>query len=412
MQVTGKTNRRIPRRIFLATALLLVTLLTWSAISSAKTTLWIVTHNNAAFVAWVSSRIEEYAKIHPDIEIQHSFYPSNELQQKLLVTLASGSPPDICNVYYPTAQDFIRMGYIDQAPKFVVEDLKANYIPAAWAGMTFNNVLYGYPTETSLILPIVNETVYENGGVAYPDSIEDLLPIQRKLTQYNPDGTMKQQGVNFFSGASVWVMLRWAPLLWGHGVELVNEAGVPAFNTPQGVRATELFQELAPIGGLDILKDLNGTITQGAHYRSTAQNANSPARLKALPALRGLDGQRVAPMYHWGTLVTKASKHKEEAWEFVRWLNSPENKRSLTDATSLPPITYAGVRDYYNDPWMRTFAESFVYGKMFPSVQGWPAAEEAIISIIHQQLLKNRVTSVQEVLLNAETTAKAAMGLL
>ncbi|MGI6543397.1 MAG: hypothetical protein ACOX44_10125 [Limnochordia bacterium] len=44
--------------------------------------------------------------------------------------------------------------------------------------------------------------------------------------------------------------------------------------------------------------------------------------------------------------MTKAGKHKDEACEFVRWSNS-QGKSTLTDATSLPPITYAGVRDDY-----------------------------------------------------------------
>jgi ABC-type glycerol-3-phosphate transport system substrate-binding protein len=223
---------------------------------------------------------------------------------------------------------------------------------------------------------------------------------------------MKQQGVNLYSAASVWVMQRWAPLLWAYGGQLVNEAGVPAFNTPQGVEATKLFQDLAPLGGLDILKDLNGTITQGAHYRITAQSTNANVRLKALPALKGLDGKQVAPMYHWGTTVTKASQHKAEAWEFLRWLNSSENKRTLTDATNLPPITYTSIRDYHNDPWMQTFAENFVYGRMYPSVPGWPAAESSIIATLHKNVLANRTSAIQEVLLNTELAAKSAMGLL
>ncbi|HHT26707.1 MAG TPA: extracellular solute-binding protein [Firmicutes bacterium] len=390
---------------------LLAVALVFPAVSYAKTQLSIMTHTNATFNKWIEEKLEAYCQLNPDVEFHYTIAGNAEMDEKLMVMLAGGAAPDIVNIYYPSNQHLMLNGYFDVAPPFVYEELKKNYIESAWRDMVINGTVYGYPMEITVIAPVIKEDVYDANGVAAPATFDDLLVAQQKLTQLNSDGTYKQLGVNFRSGANSWIMHRWTPLLWGYGADLLDEKGYPAFNNPQGIYATEVLKELSPPGALDFLTGNTATITQGAHFRQSALLADPSLRLKVLPALRGVDGKQVAPIYHWGTVVSKDSPNKEAAWEFLRWLHSPEQIDTLPVVTSSAPTTYSSIRHFQNDAWMMTFIANFDHGRLYPSVPNWAAAEKILITTVHQRVFRGNF-SVPEVLRNAEVEVKAALGLL
>jgi ABC-type glycerol-3-phosphate transport system substrate-binding protein len=169
---------------------------------------------------------------------------------------------------------------------------------------------------------------------------------------------------------------------------------------------TEDFKELAPVPARNFYGGQVGTVLRGSYLREDMKAQGATFNIRALPTLSGPSGKKASLAYFWMTTVNKASKNKTEAWEFVRWLNSTENKRSLTEKCGYPPVTRANL-DMYNDEWYRVFATEFDYGKPLPQVRNWQGVQDALVGQV-AQYLQGKVTLVQAM----ENATSAAQALL
>lgn len=371
-------------RMTLLTAALLTTALLSSA-GFAQTNIWIMTHTHPPFNEWVQARIVEYEALNPDVKIEYNHVIHAEFDEKMMVMLASGAAPDVMNVYYPTMHDLQRGGFLVPAPDDVVQDMNENFIRAAWEGMVVNGVIYGYPTEATLILPIVNERLFAEYGVAFPETWDDLQEVQRTLSRFDDNGNPIQRGVSI--GASgLHLILRWAAMLRAEGADILDENGQPAFNTPAGIEATRKYKEISPIPGLNFVREQVGLYMFGSHWRISAEQQNPFLEYRALPALKGQDGVPVTTAYHWGFVVNQQSQVQEAAWDFLRWLNGPENRIKLLQAVGYPPITHANIGFYIDDPYLQTFANEFQYGRLLPGVANWKQAETSLATQIDRYI--------------------------
>lgn len=145
----------------------------------------------------------------------------------------------------------------------------------------------------------------------------------------------------------------------------------------------------------------------GAFMRNYWTRSVKNIRLRALPALKGPSGEKVASAYHWGFVVSRGSKKKALAWEFVRWLNSPKNKMSLAEAVQYPPTTYLEAETFRNDPFVTTFVKEFMYGRTFPKVRNWNRLQDSIMARIDQHVQGKR--SAADALRMAEQEANAIL---
>ncbi|MGQ9628845.1 MAG: ABC transporter substrate-binding protein [bacterium] len=376
------------KAIVISVAVLFVAVLLVGASSAEKVKLSVMTHTHKPFNDWMTERIELYKKVAPNVEIEYSYVPHGEYDQKIFVMLEAGTGPDIMNVYYPTMHDLVRGGYLDPAPSEYEADIKALEVPEAWRGSTVMGKVYGYVTEAIVLLPIANVDLYKKAGLDYPTSYDDLLMVQKKLTIRDAAGTPEQFGVTL-STSGLWIMLHWSAMLRGYGGEILTPDGKEAaFNTPAGIAATEDYVKLAPI---DVMPDAfrigkAATIISGAYARPWIRLLAPDMNIISLPAPKGKDGKKIATSYHWTMVVNSKSKQKAEAWKFVKWTHDPDNWYSLLKAVEYPPVDKTNIERFREDPWMRTFIDEFQYGKFLPAERNWTEAQTAITTEIERIL--------------------------
>lgn len=369
----------------------------------AKVTLKLMTHTHSPFNTWVINKIKEYSKIKPGVVVNYSHMGHDEFDQKIFVTLASGSAPDIMNVYYPTFTDLVRGNFLDQPPATITQDIKANFIQPAWSGMVVGGKLWGYPTEAIMLLPVANVEFFKVAGIPAPTSYDELLQFQRKMTLKDSAGKLQRIGVSL-STSGLWSMLHWSAHMRSYGGEILNPDLTKAvFNTPDMAKALGYYRELAPTvipaGGFE--KNKVGIVITGPYSRPSWKISAKSLEVKALPALKGVDGKKIGTSYHWGFVVTKSSKRKNEAWEFVKWLNSPANKLDLTKAVEYPPTTRYEMEHYKEDAWMKTFADEFEFGKPLPAVRRWKLVETAVCTWI-SKFISSKTLGPEQALKAAE----------
>jgi ABC-type glycerol-3-phosphate transport system substrate-binding protein len=326
------------------------------------------------------------------------------MAEKILVQQAAGVGPDIMNLLSSTMLGLIEDGIVDDMAPAALNDLTKNFIPPVVETMKINGRNYGFPTEAIVHLPVINADLYDLNGIAYPKTWSDLMTVQRKLSRPAGDGTVERTGVSL-NVSGLPLITHWGSMLNAYQADIIKDGRI-VVNSPDVLKATEDYKELAPTPARNFLNGQVGTILRGSYIREDMKAQGATFNIRALPALAGPSGKKASIAYFWMTTVNRASKNKTEAWDFIRWLNSTENKRSLTEKSGYPPITRANL-DMYNDEWYRVFATEFDYGKPLPQVRNWQGIQDALTTQI-TQYLQGKVALVQAM----ENAISAAQPLL
>jgi multiple sugar transport system substrate-binding protein len=166
--------------------------------------------------------------------------------------------------------------------------------------------------------------------------------------------------------------LTFGTMLQTYGVELVDASGNVAIDSPQSVKATELFikmiQEGSPSGaGLftwyealqgfasgQYLYSFNEADGFASTYENPEQSQVSDDVGYALTPL-GPAGERSASMWVWAMSINSASKHKDAAWKFLQWATSRETLNKTHLAGNMNPVR----KSAWDDPEVSAMVKSW-----------------------------------------------------
>jgi multiple sugar transport system substrate-binding protein len=140
----------------------------------------------------------------------------------------------------------------------------------------------------------------------------------------------------------------WFNYLWGMGGELLDAKGQPAFNSPQGVAATQAYvdvllkHKVAPAGSATFNEtDAVNSVAQGKSamvpvwwWRYAGLVDPKTSTLKSdqigfapLPSMPGREATTYTNTWFYG--INRSSKQKNAAMEFLTWLSDPALERSV-----------------------------------------------------------------------------------
>jgi len=198
--------------------------------------------------AAIKAQIATWNASHPNIQVRLLFNGGNDSAlQKTLANIAVGSPPDIAYEYGSS------MAALAGRPKVVDLTDKVNEPGFNWddfysferdAAMSGGRV-YGVPALVDNLALVYNKKLFDAAGVAYPTATwtwDDFRAAAKKLT--NAD--KKQYGWAYVADGSEDTTWRWIAMLWQAGGQLLTPDGTKtAFNSPAGLRATQLLHDMA-----------------------------------------------------------------------------------------------------------------------------------------------------------------------
>jgi len=319
----------------------------WSAqVSAAELTLWHHTYPPAE--EFIKQKAAEYTKLHPDVTFKFESDPHGDYEVKLLAAIASGSPPDMINVLDYLYPKFVAKGLLAEIslPAMGVktkEELEALYAPGALAGLTIGGKVYGLPEELNTFELFLNKKQFAEAGLdatdpaVAPKTWSDLFALAKKLQKKDASGKVEHLGFNWVWGLDgFWYAMEYWPILVQYGCQVIDDKNEVAINSPACVKAfTETWQNLVKdgIGGPDFatVNPVNALqdFSQGRQAMTIAGIWAPPLFegdvkenyvVVPLPQLNPSDPHTL--LYNYSMTVTKASKHPEEAWSFLRFLTS------------------------------------------------------------------------------------------
>jgi multiple sugar transport system substrate-binding protein len=297
----------------------------------------------------IKAMVAQYNASHPKIHVTAQFYGNSDYAlQKVLTSIAGGKPPDIAYLYGSWAAN------IAQSPKTLVlnDDIKADksfdwndFWPSERQVATVNGKIVGIPALVDNLALVYNKTLFRQAGIPFPTanwSWQDLRAAAAKLT----DPSKKQFGWAYVNDASEDTVWRFEALLWQAGGAILSSDGKhAAFDSPAGVRALTLLQQMAVQDHsvyLDSGNDLYANLFNSGHIGmlftgpwDLSQFPNVDYGVQILPGDQ--NHQTISGPDNW-VLFNNGSERSQAAFAFMSWFTSPQQDLEWAQMTGDLPI--------------------------------------------------------------------------
>jgi len=305
--------------------------------------------------------------------------PYAEVREKQLLELTSGSGTlDIVSVddqvWLPEL-----FHYLEPLEPYVRRDsLDLNaYVPAMLNLYRYTDpvrnqsALYALPIRVGGFVLIYRKDLLQQAGIAQPPrTMDEFLADARALTHGG------QYGIAFALKQTNYLTSQFFPILRSFGADVLDHTRAhPAFNTPLGREATQFFVDLyrkykvIPQGAITYEQDSviaamqQGLTAMTITYSPYVVVMNNPKASKfagqftvasQLPYSRDSGLKTGVTMINgWGFGVSRDSRSKDAAWQFVKYMASPK-------AQDLMAIKYA------NSPTLKEVYQNREFQAVFP----------------------------------------------
>ena len=352
----------------------------------------------------VQQYVDEYMKLHPDVEIKVQPVAYDDYLKTILISHTAGNVSDIYGLYSLWAVQLAQSGILDNVPSDLQKLINDNCIKAAIDGSTINNKLMGVPMEVDNYALIYNKEMLKEAGFNNPPKTwDELVAMAPKMTVRAADGTVKKYGFAFLSGWDSAVVHPYLSILYSLGGTMFNDDfSKCTLTSPEAIEALNkeliLFKNGAtdPAASVyDFANDKVAMIIMAPWYENTLKIAFKDKYVEKVG---------VAPFpyvkkpcsagYTWFLSVDKASKNKKQAWDFIKWFafdKLPNGSSRLGELMamnigSIPPMKsdIAAFPEELNDLYTSVFVKQLDSTVAEPNVvQG-----EEIKTVLMRQIVE------------------------
>lgn len=285
--------------------------------------------------------VEEFEAANPNINVEVVTVPYPEYQQRLLLAVQSGNPPDVStvdqiwNAGFAVAEAIIPLDeYVAASDKIKQE----NFFPGAWESATWGGQVYGVPFNVDVWqFTFYNNALLTEAGID-PQSLttwEGLATAGEALTG---DG---QFGIGLFSHMGEDTIVIMNSFIYSNGGSVLNEDGSCALTQPEAIEALEYLLSLQPYAPEGILNAASGDMRE-LFLNGSLATEWWPALEQ--PTLQGSDldwdfvngtapeGKTPVGTYGgWNLVIYEASPNKDAAWKFIEFMTDPNVNGRVVD---------------------------------------------------------------------------------
>jgi len=343
-----------------------------------------ITLNVWGFAALSEPLVEQYEAENPNITIDVKISDYDASHQALLTALAAGQGPDIGQIAIDYMGEFVATpaAFTDLRP-FGAEDIEGDYLDWRWAGgVADDGSVVGIPTDVGGMAIAYRTDLFEQAGLPTdPAEVSALWPTWDDYIATGAEYVAATGGTFVDSGKSVFRAVS------NQGdLKYVDADGEPIFETNPVIRDAWDYGVAAIDAGLSanvgtFSAEWNAALASGAiatlpapawmlgYMQGQAPDTEGLWNIATLPGTAGNDG---------GSFLTipKAAKHAQEAYDFITWLEAPEQQLALFQENNTFPSTPV----LYEDPDVLSLTNPFfqdapvgqIYVESVKAVDGHP----------------------------------------
>jgi multiple sugar transport system substrate-binding protein len=351
--------------------------------------------------------VKQFEATNPNITVKIEITVADGLQNRVVVALRSGSPPDLIDINSSWNVPFAANHQLMDLGDFITKshtDL-ADFLPATLAVSKVGDTLYGIPYRAETVGLIYNKAAYKAAGLdpaKPPQTWSELLDFSKQLTRKNANG-QQQYGYGLVGGGEVANMVtRAVPYILMNGGSVVSEDGKTALlNQPPAVEAIDVYTSMLTKYGVSPPSTLQndglalrrlflaGTIAQyvSGQYDIAPIRAEAPNFDLGVAVMPHPDGKQTATLLGgWSFIVPQASKHHDSTLTFLQFLIEPAQMGMYTD--TFPARKSAFDLPRFQDPILAAFKDALQFAQPAPAIPAWVQIGQILYNNIQQVLLK------------------------
>lgn len=278
--------------------------------------------------------VDKFNAAHEDIEVTLEAY-GRDFDTKISAGMGSGDAPDVMYMWnYPAYFEGLEPldGYIEKEG----ESYKSNFYETLWNYNAINDQIYGIPIGFTTHALFYNKDIFAEAGVAEPTADwtwEDLKAAAKTITE-------KTSAVGFT------FQMKPDPYdfemyLWSNGTAFCDKDGKldGNLNSEKSQEVFQMFQEMEK-EGYALASEKSGTdefrsgavamYVYGSWAISSLKEDNLNYGVATIPAFANAGKDSVSILSSSGISMSKDSKNKDAAWEFIKfWTNEEANKERI-----------------------------------------------------------------------------------
>jgi putative chitobiose transport system substrate-binding protein len=306
------------------------------------------------FLDYFNGLIADYEAQNADVKVRWVDIPWADMQSKILTAVAAGTAPDVVNLNPDFAAQLASKNAWLPLDDYLSDTDKQVYLPNIWQANTLNGGSFGLPWYLTTNVTFYNQDLLTAAGVEPPTTYEDLAEVAKQVKETTGKYAYF---TTFVPEDSADVLQSFVQM----GVDLVDDQGQAAFDTPDGRAVfqywTDLYQqdllprevltqghrraiELYQAGEVALL-------SMGAEFFPTIE-ANAPDIAKvtaSAPQISGETGKRnVAVM---NLVIPNATETPAAALDFALYITNDANQLSFAKAANVLPSTVGALQDSY-----------------------------------------------------------------
>lgn len=314
-----------------------------SSESGNKVTLTLLSHYNGSNEAALKPYIDKWNHENPNIQVKMTPVDFGELLKTIMTKQSAGQVADIMHVYTLWGGQLAKNNVLAEAPQSVADDVTQNYPEAAVKGASLNGKVFGYPTEVEAYGLFYNKKLLKEAGYDQPPKTwDELLEMSRKIEKKDANGKVLVQGFGFQRGYAGLVVQPFMAMMASAGSGLLSDDLAKSnLDSDAGRNTMEFYSKVYGKNGITDIA-FNTTkgfgagqvgMTIGAGWwdgslKTLMKDAYADVGEAPMPSPDGGTGGTLA--YTWAYGVNSKSKHQEEAWKFLQWMNAQADDSGMT----------------------------------------------------------------------------------
>ncbi|MGZ0152367.1 extracellular solute-binding protein [Kribbella sp. WER1] len=347
--------------------------------------------------------IQEWNKENPKIQVKSQVVKFDDLLTTMTVRQTGGRGADIVSAYGLWGGQLMKANVVAKVPDDIATKIKAEYSPAALGAVTTGGTLLGYPTELNTYVLFYNKKILAAAGITKPPSTwAELADAAKKTVKRDAKGNIQVEGLSLIQDGDNKSVHPFLSLLDSAGGKFLAPDGSAQFDDAAGKAALKFEADLAAA------KATNPSIMPTKQFRSGGvamaiqagwwigslknqmKDKYSDVGVAAIPGPTA--GSKGSLAYGFFMGVNQRSKHADEAWKFLTWMNEhktadgkvTETGKWLADQGLIPPRT-ADQEEYKKslaDPNLAPIYDAATYAMAEPNQPGAYEAKTALHNAI------------------------------
>jgi len=339
----------------------------------------------------------EWARAHPDVQLEISVMPALEMHKaKLLLAAAADRLPDVASVDSFWMPLFLEGHHVQPLDPYWPAEDRADYVPFAIEALSDKEGhVYGmwHGTDCRMLY-------YRKDLVPVPPKTwDELIATASRIAR-------EKHVAGYLYNAGRWeaAVFDHLGMFWGQGGQLVDDAGRPVFGEPPSrekmIRVLSFLRETVASGaspravlGHNDYQQLTSAAIAGDAAMFLGGNWQLASLREGLPPAEFAKWD-VAPIpqapgarettgtggWVWVMFAKDPARQRASA-EFLQFVESRAHAGRILEVTGQLPVrrsTYRDVPFFREDPWYVKFGEMVAHGRARPGVPLYPTISEQL----------------------------------